>query len=147
MKRSFKLWRGLLFSLMLVATIATVSSCGKDDEPKSNVVDYYIDIEEEFLVNGSNSMTDRYNSPIKRMREVIRNTYPKPDSKGNDEAVVAACDKEYEDYCNMYRGYSDHFTCLIHLMRAVKKGTIVKQSETLRTYVYDINPKATNIQD
>ena len=145
MKQLFKHWRGLVFPLLLVAIMATVSSCG-NDEPKSNVVDYYLDIEEEFLVNGSTSLTSRYYSPITRMREVIRKTYPNPDSKGNDEAIVAACDKEYEDYCTMYRSDNgDHFTCLFHLVRAVKSGDIVKQTETLRTYIYDINPKESNI--
>ena len=39
----------------------------------------------------------------------------------------------------MYIGGSEHLTCLMHLMRVVKRGDIVRQSETLKTYYYDIN--------
>ncbi len=139
MKHQLKHWRGLLFSLLLVATLGGLTSCG-DDEPKSNVIDYYLDIEEEFLINGSSDLTDRYYSPIKRMREVIRKVYPTLDNKGNDNAVIQACDKEFEEYNQMYDGDSKHFTCLFHLVRAVKRGDVVMENETLRTYNYDINP-------
>jgi hypothetical protein len=143
MKRSFKQWRGLLFSLLLVSVIISIASCGSD-EPQSNVIDYYLNVEEEFLIDGSTAHTDRYYSPITRMRDVIRKTYPNPDNKGLDEAVIAACDKEYETYCEMYNGGSEHFTCLFHLVKAHKVDGIVKESETLRTYNYDINPYEIN---
>lgn len=146
MKHHLKHWRGLLFSLLLLGAFATFSSCG-DDEPSSTVVDYYLDIEEEFLVNGSTDLTDRYYSPIKRMRDAIRKVYPTPNINGNDEPVVAACDKEYEEYRAMYNGEGHHFTCLFHLVRVIKANGIVKQSETLRTYVYDINPVETEIEE
>jgi hypothetical protein len=138
--------RGLLFSLLLVAYTAVFTSCGKD-EPSSTVIDYYLDIEEEFLINGSTNLTDRYYSPITRMRDAIRKTYPTPDNKGNDEAVVAACDKEYEEYYQMYIGEGHHFTSLFHLVRVIKTNGIVKQSETLRTFVYDINPVETDVEE
>ena len=128
-----------MFSLLLVSVIISVASCGSD-EPQSNVIDYYLNVEEEFLIDGSTDHTDRYYSPITRMREVIRKTYPNPDSKGLDDAVIAACDKEYETYYEMYDGGSEHFTCLFHLVKARKVNGIVKESETLRTYNYDINP-------
>lgn len=133
-----KLWRGLLFSLLLVSVTTFLTSCG-DDEPDSTVIDYYLNVEEEFLINGSTDHTDRYQSPITRMRTAIQKAYPTPDSKGNDEAVIAACNKEYETYYEMYDGGSEHFTCLFHLVKAVKVKGIVKQNETLKTYNYDIN--------
>lgn len=134
-----KQWRGLWFSLLLLGTMAFVSSCG-NDEPSSTVVDYYLDIEEEFLINGSTQLTDRYYSPITRMRTAIRKAYPTPDAQGNDAAVVEACNKEHEEYKEMYLGEGHHFTCLFHLVRVVKAGSVVKESEPLVTYVYDINP-------
>ena len=135
-----KAWQLFMLVLVCVSTAMTTTSCGKDDEPKSTVIDYYLNVEEEFLIDGSTDHTDRYYSPISRMRDAIRKAYPTPDNKGNDEAVVAACDKEYETYVSWYEGGSEHFTCLFHLVRAVKKDGIVTESETLKTYVYDINP-------
>lgn len=151
MKQNHKAWRAALLvcSLMIMAITMTVtlSSCGDDkDEPKGIVIDYYLDIEEEFLINGSTSHTDRYYSPITRMRDAIRKVYPTPDAKGADELVVEACDHEFLAYREMYSGGTEHFTCLFHLIRAVKQGTKVVQSEMLRTYVYDINTPATDIE-
>ena len=40
----------------------------------------------------------------------------------------------------MYTGGEEHFTCLFHLVKAVKKGDIVAGNEVLKTYSYDINP-------
>lgn len=132
-------WRLMLLSLFFIVAATTLSSCG-DDEPSSQVIDYYVNVEEEFLVDGSTAQTDRYISPIPRLKDAIRKAYPTPDAKGNDDAVVAACDKEHDEYVHMYLGYPVHMTCLVHLTRVVKQGDIVKQSETLKTYIYDINP-------
>lgn len=140
MKLINKHWRGLLFSLMFLGFIATFTSCG-NDEPNSEVIDYYLNIEEEFLVDGSTSHTDRYYNPITRMKAAIKAAYPKPDKTGNDDAVIEACNKEYEAYQGLYVGGKEHLTCMFHLVRATKKGDIVKTNETLKTYVYDINPK------
>ena len=134
-----KLWRGLLFSLLLLGAAVTFTSCG-DDEPSGTTIDYYLDVEEEFLINGSTGHTDRYENPITRMRAAIRKAYPTPDANGNDEAVLEACDKEFETYVENYSGGAEHFTCLFHLVRATKQGAKVVQTEELRTYSYDINP-------
>lgn len=146
MRRFFKPWHLIAITLVLAGTMFTMTSCG-DDEPKSMVVDYYVSVEEQFLVNGSTDKTDRYESPVTRMRNAIRKVYPEPNHDGNDEAVLAACDKEYETYVEMYRGISDHFTCLFHIVRAVKKGDVVKENVTLQTYVYDINSTATDVEE
>lgn len=141
MKHQFTHWRGLLFSLMIFAAITTLSSCGSD-EPKSSVIDYYLSIEEEFLVDGSTSHTDRYYSPITRMRSAIKSAYPEPDTQGNDDAVIAACDKEFETYQSLYSGGDEHLTCLFELVRVTKVNDIVRSSETLKVYQYNINPPA-----
>jgi hypothetical protein len=147
MKRFFKPWHLIAITLVLVGTMFTMTSCGDDDGPKGTVVDYYVSVEEQFLVNGSTDKIDRYENPVTRMRNAIRKAYPEPNINGNDEAVLAACDKEYETYVEMYRGYGDHFTCLFHIVRAVKKGDVVKENVTLQTYVYDINSTATNVEE
>ena len=110
-------------------------------------MDYYVSVEEQFLINGSTDKTDRYENPVTRMRNAIRKAYPEANLNGNDEAVLAACDKEYETYVEMYRGYGDHFTCLFHIVRAVKKGDQVKENLTLKTYVYDINSVASDVEE
>lgn len=138
MKKYFNPCRMLLLSLAFIAINMGLVSCG-DDEPEA-VIDYYVNVEEKFLVNSSADLTDRYFSPDARMREAIHKAYPTPDEKGNDAAVIQACDKEYAEYVAMYTGVNGHFTCLLHVMRAKKVGTIVKQSEKIRTYSYDINP-------
>jgi len=139
MKQLFKPWRLLACSLLLLGAMVAFTSCG-DDGPSSTVVNYYINVEEEFLINGSTNHTDRYYNPISRMRAAIHNVYPTPNSDGNDEAVIAACDEEYATYIGMYNGGAEHFTCLCHLVRATMREGVVIQNETLRTFVYDINP-------
>ena len=133
-------WRFLLCSLMAVAAMLTTTSCG-DDEPTAKVIDYYIEVEEEFLINSSSDLIDRYYNPIDLMKEAIRATYPEPTAQGNDEAVIAACEEVYQTYYRMYGSgqYEDHLTCKFHLVRAQLEGKIVRQSETLRTYVIDVN--------
>lgn len=147
MKHFLKTWQLIAFTVLLAATMLTTTSCGDDDDPKSTVVDYYVSVEEQFLINGSTDKTDRYENPVTRMRNAIRKAYPEPNINGNDEVVLAACEKEYETYMEMYRGYGDHFTCLFHIVRAIKKGDQVKENVTIQTYVYDINPIATDAEE
>ena len=146
-KRFFYPLRALMLALLFVGAVVTFTSCDDNDEPAKQVVDYYLNVEEQFLVDGSAELADRYYSPTTRMMEAIRKVYPAADTQGKDEAVLEACNKEYDEYCKMYTGYGKHFTCLFHLVRAVKVSGIVKQSETLNTYIYDINPGATDITE
>ena len=48
MKRQLIHWRGLMLSLMVFAAFATLSSCGSD-EPKSEVIDYYLNMRNSLL--------------------------------------------------------------------------------------------------
>lgn len=138
-KHATRGWQLMLLALLFIGTAVAFSACGDDDEPKSEVIDYYIDVEEAFLVDGSTLHTDRYLNPVKRMQEAIRKAYPTPNGVGADEAIIAACDKEHGEYISMYAGQSQHMTCLMNVVKVLKRGGIVKQSETLMTYVYDIN--------
>lgn len=140
MKNRFNLCRILLLAIALVSTMATLTSCGDDDEPKGQVINYYIEVEEQFLVDGSTDHTDRFYNPVTLMKEAILKAYPTPTATGNDEVVINACNESYLGYIANYDGYDAHLTCLIHLVKAVTSGDIVKQTEYLRTYQYDINP-------
>lgn len=133
------IWRSMVMSLLFIFGAMSLTSCGSDDEPKTDVIDYYINVEEAFLVDGLTDHTDRYYDPIKRMTEAIRKAYPTPNAKGDDEAVIQACDNERVTYTEMYEGGSEHLTCLFHLVRVVKRNGIVRQSDILKTYYYDIN--------
>ena len=128
----------MLLMLAVNGAFIVLTSCGNDDEPQT--IGYYLKVEEEFLVNGSEDHTDRYYSPVTMMNEVIKTAYPKPTVNGDDDKVIAACDELYQRYISMYSGKAEHLTCLIHLMRANLQGDIVKQSEIIRTYQFDINP-------
>lgn len=132
------LWR-VLFAMLIVLPLTALTACGDDDEP-TTTIDYYVEVEEEFLVDGAVDHTDRYYSPVVLTKEAIRNAYPKPNAQGDDDAVTKACDELYLRYIDMYDGKAEHLTCLYHLVRATKSGDIVKSSERLRTYNIDINP-------
>ena len=132
--------RFLLCAVMLAGALMLATSCG-DDEPKEMTINYYMDVEERFLINSTSDLINRYYNPVDLMEEAIRSVYPKPDTQGNDEAVIAACDKSYQNYYDMYTGREDHLTCTMHLIRAKMEGKIVKHSEMLKTYVVDVNPE------
>ena len=133
------LWR-LLFVLLLAAPLFILTACGDDDDEPTTTIDYYLEVEEEFLVDGAVDHTDRYYSPITLTREALRKAYPEPNAQGDDEAVINACNEVYSRYITMYDGKAEHLTCLYHLVRATKSGDIVKQGERLKTYLIDINP-------
>lgn len=147
MKHHFNPGRMLFLSLAFIAIATLFTSCGKDDEPSGPIIKYYIEVEEEFLVDGSVDHTDRYYSPITLMKEAIYNAYPNPDADGDDDVVIRACDELYLRYLNMYENKAEHLTCLVHLIKATMSGEIVKQSVPLKTYNFDINPPEQEIGD
>lgn len=147
MRKTFKPWLMLQLVALLVGAAFVLTSCGDDDEPKGTVIDYYVNVGEVFLVNGSTATAGRYQNPVNRLTDAIRKAYPSPNAQGADEAVIAACDAEYTTYREMYTGLPDHLTGLFTLVRVVKQGTRIKQSEDIRIYVYDINPTPTHIDD
>jgi hypothetical protein len=138
MKNLLHVWQFMLLSCLLLGGL---SSCGSD-EPQVESIDYYLEVEEEFLVNGAVNRTDRYkeHNPKTMMMEAIRNVYPKPDNVGKDDAVIQACDQVYTRFYEMYTGNDDHLTALFHLVKAHKVGDIVKRTEYLKTYNIDVNP-------
>lgn len=140
MKRLTKRF-GLLLSIMMMAgALCTLTSCG-NDEPANGLIDYYLEVEEQFLVNGSTDGTSRYDNPINLMKEAIQKAYPTKTEQGNDQAVMAACDKAYEDYVNLYEGdlRDENLTALVHLKRVVRRGGIIRESENLKSYQFNIN--------
>ena len=139
LQRHHLLWRTLFLILAIAGVMTALTACGNDDEPDMTI-GYFIEVEEEFLVNGAQDHTDRYYSPVTMMKEVISTAYPKPTVNGDDDAVIQACDELYQRYISMYNGKAEHLTCLMHLVRAHLSGSIVKQSERIRTYNFDINP-------
>ena len=132
-------WRSLLLALLFILPLSALTSCGDDDEP-TTTIDYYIEVEEEFLVDGTIDHTDRYYSPVTLMREALRKAYPEPNAQGADQAAITASAEGNHRYNSMYDAKAEHLTCLFHLVRATKSGDIVTQGERLKTYSVDINP-------
>ena len=133
---------GLLFVLSCLF-MGVLSSCGSD-EPEPLTVNYYIEVEESFLVNGTSNYPDGYINPVTTMRESIRKAYPMADNVGNDQAVIKACDEAYEKFYQDYTSGGDHLTCLLHLIKSRNEGIIVRESERLKTYNFDVNPVLPN---
>ena len=139
-------WRLFTLALVVMCSITALVSCGDDDEPQGMVIDYYLEVEEDFLVNGSTNATYRFYSPITLTREAIRAAYPTTDAQGNDDAVIEACDEVLARYIDMYQGHGecDHLTCSFNLMRASMSGGIVRSSELLKSYNYNVNAPEPN---
>ena len=62
--------RMLALSLLLACPLVMLTSCG-DDEPKSMVIDYYLNVEEGFLVNGSIDQTSPLLVEFKIVVEIL----------------------------------------------------------------------------
>jgi len=140
-----QLW--LLALMVTVASLAmTLTACGSD-EPDSNNIDYYIRVDNPFMVNNSEELAARYTSPAEELKAAIRKVYPTPDSEGADEVVMAACSQAQQDYIAMYAGYTGHFTCTLSLLRVRLQNGIIKQNEVLATYEFNINNTATDDED
>lgn len=139
MRHLFNPQRVLMISLLFLSALFSLTSCG-DDESKDTVIDYYVNVEAEFLIDGSTIHVNQFYSPITRMMEAIRRVYPTPNASGNDDAVREACNQEYLAYKEMYEGLPDHITCIFTVMKVNKVGYVVKKSEPFAYYLYDINP-------
>ena len=129
----------MALAVLAITAMLAFTSCGDDDE--SNVIDYYIEVEEQFLVEGSQTGTSRYDDPRVLLQNAIKKAYPSLTEKGNDEAVIAACDKVYNDYVNLYEGdpRDENLTALLHLKKVNKRDGIIRENEYLKTYQFNIN--------
>jgi len=138
MKNVYRICQLLVLTCVMLGGLV---SCGSD-EPDVDNINYYIEVEEEFLVNGTTQYTDRYkeHNPIAMMKEAVRTAYPTPDDVGKDEAVAQACDQVRDWFYDAYSGNGDHLTCLVHLVKIHKQGDYIKSSERLRSYNIDVNP-------
>ena len=133
-------WKLMVLSVLLLGMMSSLTSCG-NDEPANGLTDYYLEIEEQFLVNGSTDGTSRYENPVNLMKDAIQKAYPTKTGEGNDKAVIAACDKAFEDYVALYEGdlRDENLTALVNLKRVIRRDGIIRESETLKTYQYNIN--------
>ena len=75
------------------------------------------------------------------MKDAIQKAYPTKTEEGNDKAVIAACDNAFEDYVALYEGdlRDENLTALVNLKRVIRRDGIIRESETLKTYQYNIN--------
>lgn len=130
----------MLLTLVIAASLCGFASCGHD-EPDAGAIDYYIEVEEQFLVNGSLDGVSRYDNPITLMNAAIQRAYPTKTQQGADQEVIAACDKAYEDFVALYEGdlRDENLTALVNLKRVVRRGGTIRENETLKAYLFNVN--------
>lgn len=112
----------LLLSLALM-TVA-LSSC-HDEEPMC--IGYYISISSQ---EGCDEKTIEI---IQAMQKSIRSAYPKPDTNGNDKAVIRACSDAYRFYKVEHPSYFDGGTTA-RLYRGWMQGTVFKSGSVIATW-------------
>ncbi|MBQ3363486.1 MAG: hypothetical protein IJG42_06035 [Muribaculaceae bacterium] len=140
-RKSLFLIMGLL---LLVATLASLSSCSSsDDEPVPTTFSYYLAIESSELLglsedelNGSNLPPSRHNVyvTIIKMRRALRKEFPKPRLQGNDARVIAICDSCYRE--SIYCGAHGATLCTLRLIRTQNHGERVVKSQQLKFYKF-----------
>jgi hypothetical protein len=137
----FNLWR-LLLAVMLVGAMTTyLASCG-DDEPMD--VDYYLDIQsteafknaaaDEQQGTASSSTTSVIYTSITRLQNALATAYPVRDTKGNDAAVISACDEVYRSYIESQGVIDGPVVCVVSLCKVRLEGGLVRSSIQLKTY-------------
>lgn len=148
-KKLISPWRLFLVVVVLVGTLAGVASCG-GDEPEY-LVGYYLSVnsseaykasdedESQGTMSDTQSGTVLYKT-ITRMKNALSKAYPTPVIKGDDVAVLTACDKIYRDYKSMYGEYEKNTICVVKIMRVSLEGDIVVGSRTLTTYSFGSLP-------
>lgn len=140
-RKSLCLIMGLL---LLVATLASLSSCSSsDDEPVPTTVSYYLAIESSELLglsedelNGSNLPPSRHNAyvTIIKMRRALRKEFPKPQLQANDARVIAICDSCFRE--SIYCGSHGATLCTLRLIRTQNHGERVVKSKQLKFYKF-----------
>ena len=145
MKRisTFNPWRLLLAVLMFGTLSGVLVSCG-DDDPTLDVA-YYLNIQsteaykdsstdqQQGTISQSAGTSVLYTS-IMNMHEAIASSYPVRDNKGNDAAVIAACDEVFKSYLESQGEKDGPIICVVTLYRARMEGDIVRNSTPLKTY-------------
>ncbi len=144
------LWRLPLFLLLFSVVLGTYS-CGNDDP--DFMIGYYMSINSQVrltLSEGddapgttSNLTVDVLSNTVRNLKTALHEAYPQDTRKGDDAAVITACDKIYMDYKSSYADKEGHTVCVISLYKAKKDGDIVVSSTPLKTYSFGALPQDT----
>lgn len=142
--------RFLLLTLLLVGGTTTLSSCSGDDDEV--IIDYYLNIssKESIGVSSADEEQGTMGEPnsnvlantIMKMKTALRESYPVPNTQGNDVDVSTACDKIYYDYKSMYGALEKNTICVVKLYRVNKIDDIIRGSTSLRVYHFGVIPPA-----
>ena len=138
----------LVLALLLIQMVSITSCSG--DEPDM-LVGYYLSVQyhEGTLASNEGALDDIMGdsdagnimiTTIRNLRQAIQDAYPRPSKKGNDVAVLTACDSIYRAYKNMYGQLEQGTICVLHLCRANMNGKIVRDSRTLTVYRFGALP-------
>ena len=129
-RKSLCLIMGLL---LLVATLASLSSCSSsDDEPAPTTVSYYLAIESSELLGLSEEELNGSN--LIKMRRALRKEFPKPQLQANDARVIAICDSCFRE--SIYCGSHGATLCTLRLIRTQNHGERVVKSKQLKFYKF-----------
>lgn len=138
----------LVLALLLIQMVSMTSCSG--DEPDM-VVGYYLSVQyQEGTLASTQGSADGIMgeseggnimiSTINDLRQAIKDAYPVPSKKGNDVAVLTACDSIYRAYKKMYGQMEQGTICVLHICRANMDGEIVKDSRILTVYRFGALP-------
>jgi len=133
----FKLaWQCVLAAVACVSVLLPLGSCNSVDEPEQTI-DYYLSIESRVVIKsyGGIAPPPKENTigiAVDRMRSRLRMAYPEPDLKGDDYAVLVACDDVYSEY--LQSNFKTNIECVVILYRVRKSGIVVKKSTPIKAY-------------
>lgn len=118
---------------LTVLSLAVLTSCDKQDEPVLTV-DYFFTV-----VSGPPDYEPVPKSEMVytitgKMKESLREVYPRATVEGNDGAVVGACDQVYRHYLQEHPEAAQYFYCEARLHRAKMRGSIVASYVIIKRY-------------
>ena len=136
----YHLARQMAIAILAVFALLCVCSCSSNDEPMPETsVDYYLGIQTTELIYRSgtippNPKEDMIGLLTQKMKRRIREAYPERNLKGNDAAVLTACDEVYREY--LETGFKENTECVATLFRVKLSGIVVKQSAPIKNYYF-----------
>ena len=130
------LLRMLLLSLLCIVSVTVFTSCTSEDEPETSI-GYYLAVKPRTAIYQRGALPPGAKEFLignltLQMKEKIHEVYPVQNMKGNDAAVLVACDEVYDMY--KQSGQQHNAECVATLYRALMSGTIVKKSIPIKTY-------------
>lgn len=114
--------------LSLVLTAAALSSCN-GEEPLC--VGYYLTVSSRIPQESFVAKDEKVYVITRIMQDSIRTVYPKPNTTGDDSAVLNACSNVYRKYRSEHPEYFVGGYTVVRLHRGWMSGTVIKSSSVI----------------